>query len=70
MLHISGVLDQLEQLMLLEDGIIYATYGNPTCSDYIHSRHCNAVPGSDDAKHNTVISGCCICVKQAFKDIM
>jgi len=71
MLHLCGFLDQLEQLMPLEDGIIYTAYGDPVYphSDYIHSRHCNPVPGSDDAKYNTIMSGCGICAEWSFKEV-
>jgi len=71
MLRLSGILDQLEQLMPLEDGIIYAAYGDPAYphSDYIQSGHRNPVPGSDDAKYNTIMSGCRICAEWSFKDV-
>jgi len=49
MLCMSGLQEQLQELMPLDGGITYAAYSDPAYlrSDYICCGHHNAVPGSE-----------------------
>jgi len=71
MLCMSGLLAQLQEIMPLEDGIVYAVYGDPAYprSDYIKSGYRNPVPGYTEAQYNTIMSASQICAEWSYRDI-
>jgi len=58
MLCISGILEQLQELMPLEDSITYKIYGDPAYpkNNFFDSGYCNAAPGSAEAQYNAIMS--------------
>jgi len=71
MLCMSQLQIQLQELMPLDNGIMYATYGDPVypSNPYIWAGHHNAAPRSVKAFENTVMSASQICVEWSFRDI-